>query len=65
MAPTHGLRQMLTCDLSRTLVYLECDSSMNTYEDKNGQTQSSLNLVQSKLEVLKRPYKEEGEGVQE
>ena len=33
---------------------------MNTYEDKNGQTQSSLNLVQSKIEVLKRPYKEEG-----
>jgi hypothetical protein len=28
---------------------------MSTYEDKNGQTQSSLNVVQSKVEVLKRP----------
>jgi single-stranded DNA-binding protein len=40
---------------NRTLVYLEGDASMSTYTDKNGQTQSSLNLVQTKVDVLKRP----------
>lgn len=43
----------------RTLVYLEGEASMNTYEDKNGQTQSSLNVVQSKIEVLQRPLPKE------
>ena len=32
---------------------------MNTYEDKNGQTQSALSLVQTKIEVLKRPQPKE------
>jgi single-stranded DNA-binding protein len=41
--------------VARTLVYLEGDASMSTYTDKNGQTQSSLNLVQTKVDVLKRP----------
>lgn len=45
--------------VSRTLIYLEAEASMNVYEDKNGQTQSSLSLVQSKVEVLKRPYNKE------
>ena len=36
-------------------MYLEGDASMNTYQDKNGQTQSALSLVQTKVDVLKRP----------
>jgi single-stranded DNA-binding protein len=43
----------------RTLVYLEGDASMQTYEDKDGQSRSSLNLIQSKIEVLKRPQPKE------
>jgi single-stranded DNA-binding protein len=40
---------------SRTLVYLEGDATMRTYDDAEGKKQSSLSLVQTKLEVLKRP----------
>ena len=47
--------------INRTLVYFEGDASMNTYEDKNGQTQSALNLVQTKVEVLKRAQPKEEE----
>ena len=39
----------------RTLIYLEGDATMNVYEDSNGKKQSGLNLVQTKVEVLKRP----------
>ena len=39
----------------RTLVYLEGDATMKSYEDKSGQQQTSLSLVQTKVEVLKRP----------
>ena len=39
----------------RTLVYLEGDATMRTYEDGDGKKQSSLSLVQTKVEVLKRP----------
>jgi single-stranded DNA-binding protein len=46
----------LTCFIfSRTLVYLEGDATMRTYGDAEGKKQSSLSLVQTKLEVLKRP----------
>lgn len=38
-----------------TLVYLEGDATMRTYEDADGKKQSSLSLVQTKVEVLKRP----------
>ena len=41
--------------MRRTLVYLEGDATMRTYNDKEGQTQSALSLVQTKIEVLKRP----------
>ena len=44
----------------RTLVYLEGDATMRTYE-KDGETQSALSLVQTKVEVLKRPVPKEGE----
>jgi len=38
-----------------TLVYLEGDASMRTYDDAEGKKQSSLSLVQTRVEVLKRP----------
>lgn len=35
---------------------------MRTFDGADGQTQSALNIVQTKLEVLKRPVpKEEGQ----
>jgi single-stranded DNA-binding protein len=37
------------------LIYLEGDATMKTYEDADGKKQSSLSLVQTKVEVLKRP----------
>jgi single-stranded DNA-binding protein len=36
-------------------VYLEGDATMRTYDDAEGKKQSSLSLVQTKIEVLKRP----------
>ena len=41
--------------LPRTLVYLEGDATMRTYDDADGKKQTSLSLVQTKIEVLKRP----------
>jgi len=37
------------------LVYLEGDATIRTYEDADGKKQSALSLVQTKVEVLKRP----------
>ena len=45
----------------RTLVYLEGDATMRTYEDADGKKQSSLSLVQTKVEVLKRPQPKEAD----
>ena len=42
------------CDY-RTLVYLEGDATMRTYDDAEGKKQSALSLVQTRIEVLKRP----------
>ena len=39
-------------------MYLEGDATMRTFE-KNGETQSALSLVQTKVEVLKRPTPQE------
>lgn len=36
-------------------MYLEADAAMKTYEDSEGKLRSSLNLVQTKMDVLKRP----------
>ena len=48
----------------RTLVYLEADARMKTFDDAEGKTRSALNLYQTKLEVLKRPQaKEEGDAM--
>jgi single-stranded DNA-binding protein len=44
----------VSCD-RRTLVYLEGDATMRTYDGADGKKQSSLSLVQTKIEVLKRP----------
>ncbi|CAG8899664.1 unnamed protein product [Penicillium egyptiacum] len=38
-----------------TLLYVEGDAKMATWEDSEGQNRSSLNIVQRTLEVLKRP----------
>jgi len=38
-----------------TLVYLEGDATMRTYDGADGKKQSSLSLVQTRIEVLKRP----------
>ncbi|KAI9807345.1 MAG: ssDNA-binding protein, mitochondrial [Piccolia ochrophora] len=43
-----------------TLVYVEGDARMNTYEDKEGVTRSSLAITQRHIEVLKRPEQAEG-----
>ena len=45
----------------RTLVYLEGDATMKTYEDSEGRKQTQLSLVQTKVEVLKRPKPAEDE----
>ncbi|ODA80019.1 hypothetical protein RJ55_02977 [Drechmeria coniospora] len=37
------------------MVFVEGDASISTYQDANGQTKSSLNVVQRNIEVLKRP----------
>jgi hypothetical protein len=36
---------------------------MRTYDDADGKRQSSLSLVQTKIEVLKRPQPKEEEAV--
>ncbi|KAJ9612151.1 ssDNA-binding protein, mitochondrial [Cladophialophora chaetospira] len=46
-----------------TLVYLEGDATMRTYDDADGKKQSSLSLVQTKVEVLKRPQPKEEEAI--
>lgn len=44
---------------ARTLVYLEGDASLKTYTDREGKQQSALNIVQTKIDVLKRPRPKE------
>ncbi|OAA77745.1 Single-strand DNA-binding protein [Akanthomyces lecanii RCEF 1005] len=36
-------------------VFVEGDASTGTYQDKEGQTRNSFNIVQRSIEVLKRP----------
>ncbi|GKT88087.1 ssDNA binding protein [Colletotrichum tofieldiae] len=45
---------MLMCGY-RSLVFVEGDASMSTYQDAEGKTRSSLNVVQRNIEVLRRP----------
>ncbi|KAK5953730.1 ssDNA-binding protein, mitochondrial [Knufia fluminis] len=51
-SPARGYLMGLT---KGTLVYLEGDATMRTYDDADGKKQSALSLVQTKVEVLKRP----------
>jgi single-stranded DNA-binding protein len=51
------------CDC-RTLVYLEGDATMRTYDGADGKKQSSLSLVQTKIEVLKRPAPAEAQNTE-
>ena len=51
------------CVCFRTLVYFEGDATMRTYDDAGGKKQSSLSLVQTRIEVLKRPAPTEAEAV--
>jgi single-stranded DNA-binding protein len=45
----------------RTLIYLEGDATMRSYEDGEGRKLNQLSLVQTKVEVLKRPAPRESE----
>jgi len=47
-----------------TLVYLEGDATMRTYDDADGKKQSSLSLVQTKVEVLKRAASADAESAE-
>ncbi|MCJ1257936.1 ssDNA-binding protein, mitochondrial [Lignoscripta atroalba] len=44
-----------------TLVYVEGDASMRSFENREGQKQNSLSIVQQRLEVLKRPTDQSAE----
>ncbi|GFP52254.1 hypothetical protein ACSS6W_003718 [Trichoderma asperelloides] len=45
-----------------TLVYVEGDASISSYQDSNGQTRHGLSVIQRSIEVLKRPsLPEQGE----
>ncbi|KAH7328491.1 putative ssDNA binding protein [Stachybotrys elegans] len=45
-----------------SLVFLEGDATMSTYQDANGQTRSSLSIVHRNIEVLKRRQTNDMEG---
>lgn len=38
-----------------TLVYVEGDASLDTYEDAEGKSKTSLSIVQRTLEILRKP----------
>ncbi|KAL8414897.1 hypothetical protein RB594_005922 [Gaeumannomyces avenae] len=42
-----------------SMVYVDGDASMNTYEDTEGKMRSALNITQRNLELLKRPQSHE------
>ncbi|EXJ62869.1 hypothetical protein A1O7_03311 [Cladophialophora yegresii CBS 114405] len=63
-APEGSQQRDYVMGLSKgTLVYLEGDATMRTFDDADGKKQSSLSLVQTKIEVLKRPQSKEEETV--
>ncbi|CAK7273738.1 ssDNA-binding protein, mitochondrial [Sporothrix epigloea] len=53
--PEGPQRDLLTSLPKGTLVYVEGDATMGTYQDADGKTRSSLNIMQRSIEVLKRP----------
>ncbi|KAK3375448.1 hypothetical protein B0H63DRAFT_279396 [Podospora didyma] len=44
-----------------TMVYVEGDASIRPYVDSEGKNRTSLNIVQTKIEVLKKPATEGSE----
>ncbi|KAH1493897.1 hypothetical protein LV164_004505 [Aspergillus fumigatus] len=54
--PEGSQRDFLLSLPKGTLVYVEGDATMRSYEDSDGKRQHALNIVQRTLEVLKRPY---------
>ncbi|OIW33835.1 single-strand binding protein family [Coniochaeta ligniaria NRRL 30616] len=42
-----------------TLVYVEGDATMQTYEDAEGKSRTALNIVQRSIDVLRRPRQAE------
>jgi len=60
-APEGAARDYVMGLQKGTLVYLEGDATMRMYEDAEGKKQSALSLVQTKVEVLKRPQPKEGD----
>ncbi|EKG15841.1 Inorganic polyphosphate/ATP-NAD kinase predicted [Macrophomina phaseolina MS6] len=42
-----------------TLMHLEADAKMNTFETAEGQRASRLSLIQRQIEVLSRPYRQD------
>ncbi|XDG00578.1 hypothetical protein ABKA04_000193 [Annulohypoxylon sp. FPYF3050] len=48
-------RDFLTSLPKGSTVYVEGDAIMNTYNDAEGKTRSSLSIYQKNLEVLRRP----------
>ncbi|KAJ5197014.1 hypothetical protein N7449_007493 [Penicillium cf. viridicatum] len=54
-APEGGQRDFVLGLQKGTLVYIEGDAKMATWEDAEGHPRSALNIVQRTLEVLKRP----------
>lgn len=56
--------QWLTLCPNRTLVYLEGDATMRTFDDMDGKKQTALSLVQTRIEVLKRPTPTEADNAE-
>ncbi|KAJ5664964.1 uncharacterized protein N7477_007412 [Penicillium maclennaniae] len=59
--PEGGQRDYILSLPKGTLVYLEGDASMRSYENADGQKQTNLNIVQRSLEVLNRPQHSGGD----
>ncbi|GKZ30125.1 hypothetical protein AbraIFM66950_007904 [Aspergillus brasiliensis] len=53
-------RDFITNLQTGTLVFVEGDATMRQWENAEGKKQTTLNITQRALEVLKRPYNPEG-----
>ncbi|KAJ5146020.1 uncharacterized protein N7515_000584 [Penicillium bovifimosum] len=54
-APEGPQRDFVLSLQKGTLVYVEGDARMSTWEDSEGHSRSTLNIVQRTIEVLRRP----------
>ncbi|KAF2841615.1 nucleic acid-binding protein [Patellaria atrata CBS 101060] len=48
-----------------TLIHVDTNATMATFEDESGKKHTRLNLLQRSIEVLSRPRRQEGEGESE